>query len=93
MKWSSLARHSKSLHGIVTEVEVTNAGKRRVPKASCKMECDKCGKVFHTPHRMLGHLRIHLGLKVNARNLFNGNLYLINMFLVFFSHMHAMSVA
>lgn len=67
VKWSSLARHSKSLHGIVIEVEVNNAIKlkRRDPKAPCKkMECEKCGKGFKTPHRMLGHLRTHLGLKV-----------------------------
>lgn len=63
-KWSTMAKHCRSVHGTIIEEEI-KATKRETEPLN-KMECDKCGKVFHKRHRMMGHLRTHRGLKVNG---------------------------
>lgn len=62
-KWSTMAKHCRSVHGTIIEEEAKAT--KREPEPLNKMECEKCGKVFHKRHRMLGHLRTHRGLKVN----------------------------
>lgn len=84
-----MAKHSRSVHGTIIEEEIKAI--KREPEPLNKMECEKCGKVFHKRHRMMGHLRTHRGLKVSLRLLYEFCFYHLFFFFLI-SHMRVKSV-
>lgn len=80
--WEGCTKSYVFKHSLKTHIDQIHRGNKKTsgriknshkPLALENFECDLCGKICHKKHRIIAHLRQHLGLKVKIHTFLNLN--------------------